>query len=218
MRKQLLLSVFIVAFSLIALPWARPVEAANLEFDETELSVNVDDTFHIQVVVDAGSEQIISTDAYVSYDATLLEAQSVAEGTFFPTVTKNITSGKVYVAGMVDDPATSKTGSGTVATITFKALKNGIATLSYSCNPDEYNTSKIIKNDVDTSDIITCSENGEVEVTISGSDTDSESSTTSGMTPTPSSLPKSGILENILSFAIPGILLLVIGGGLRFVL
>ncbi len=213
MRRFLITIVFLVIFFAV-IGSVQAVEAATLKFDEATFSVASGDTFYVQVIVDAGSEQITSTDIYVLYDATILEAQSVSGGTFFPTVTKNITSGKVYIAGLVDDPATSKTGSGTVATITFKALKNGSATLTFSCDTSTYNTSKIIKNDVNATNIITCAQNGSSAVTVGGG-----SSSGGGTTaPTPSSLPQTGILDNILKYSIPGMALLLIGWGMRLAL
>ncbi len=212
MRRFLITAVFLVIFFGMV-GFVRAVEAATLKFDESTFSVASGDTFYVQVIVDAGSEQITSTDAYVLYDATVLEAQSVSNGTFFPTVTKNITAGKVYIAGLVDDPATSKTGSGTVATITFKALKAGSATLSFNCDTTSYNTSKIIKNDINATNIITCAQNGTAAVTVGGGTSDGATAA-----PTPSSLPKSGILDNILRYSIPGIALLLIGWGMRLAL
>lgn len=184
------------------------VNAATLKFDKTTVTVNANETFQIAVVVDSGTEQISSTDAYVLYDATLLEAQSVAAGSFFPTVTNNITSGKVYVAAFVDDPATFKTGSGTIATITFKALKNGSGTLSFDCPTG----SKIVKNDLNATNIIACSQNGTSSVGVGG--------VAAGATtyPTPSVLPQTGIFDNITKAAVPGMILIMLGGMLRLVL
>ncbi len=210
MRRLIaVVSFFLVVFYFS--PFIRGAEAANLEFDETAVTVGVNETFHLQVIVDAGSEQITSADAYVTYDPTSIEAQTVSEGTFFPTVTNNIEPGQVYVAGLVDDPNSPKTGSGTIATITFKTIKAGSVTLSFNCDPNVYNTSRIIKNDYESTNIIDCSQNGTATITIGESST-AQSGTP---TPTPSSLPQTGIVENILKFSLPGIALLLIGGGVR---
>lgn len=217
--KQLLVFIFIIIF-LSFVPFVRGVEAASLRFDKTTYTAAPNSTFQIQVIVDAGSNQITSVDAYVVYDQTKLEVQTVDKGTFFPTVTNTITAGKVYIAGLVDDPATSKTGSGTLATITFKAI-TGQPTVTFFCDLTVYNTSKIIKNDFNSTNIITCNQNSSLQVSISSGGTTSITPTTAAGTtaaPTPSTLPSSGIIDNIIKYSAPGMLLLLIGGAIRLIL
>lgn len=190
------------------------VNAAFLQFDKPIVSANPQQAFQIALVVDAGSDQISSTDVYVLYDASLLQAQSVVAGTFFPTVTNNITSGKVYIAGLVDDPATYKTGSGTVATITFLPLKNGSGTLTFDCQPGVSSSSKIIKNDLNATNVIVCSQNGTSSVTVGAGG----GGAGGGTLVTPSVLPRTGMFENVVKVAIPGMILILIGGVLKLFL
>lgn len=194
-------------------------EAANLKFGTTALTVTTGQTVTVDVIVDAGSDQISSTDAYVLYDPTLLEATTVTAGTFFPTVTNNITSGKVYIAGLVDDPATSKTGSGTLATITFSGLKDGTGTLTFDCSATASNSSKVVKNDINATNVLVCAENGQATVTVGVGGGLTPTSVSGGVTnPTPSVLPQTGIFENIQALAVPGMILLLVGGLLRLAL
>ncbi len=213
MMKKIFITIFVLSFFFWLYPQVNAqVRAASLKFDKTTATVDVNSTLTISVTVDPGSDSINSTDAYVTYDATVLEAQSVANGTYFPTVTNNITSGKVYVAGMVDDPASSKTGIGTVATITFKGLQAGTVTLAYDCT-----NSKIVKNDINASNILTCSENGTTTVTV-GSGSSGSSSPSSDTTPTPSVLPQTGFFDAVPKYAIPGMFLLLVGFMVRFLI
>jgi len=186
--------------------------AATLKFDKTSSSLAVGDTVDVQVIVDAGSEQVTSADTYVTYDATVLEAQTVSNGSFFPSVSPQISSGSVYIAGMVDDPASSKTGSGTLATIKFKALKSGSTTLKYNCSGTD-GPSKIVKNDVNTTNIIDCGGNGTLAVTVGGSSntTSATATPTTATSANVTSLPKTGVFDNVTKFAIPGSLLLLLG-------
>ena len=193
---------------------ASSAQAASLKFDKTTVNVNTGETFGIDVVVDAGTDSIHTTDAYILYDSSVLEASGVTDGTFFPSVFNDITSQRVYIGGLVDDPATSKTGSGTIATINFKALESGTVTLSYVCG-ESGETSQVIKNDINATDIITCSSNGSAEVTVSGS---AVPTSTPSALPTPSVLPQTGILDNLVKVAVPGIMLLVLGGILKLFL
>jgi len=198
------------------------VEAASLKFDKGIMTIGAGETFTLDAVVDAGSDQITSTDMWIIYDATLLEAQNASAGAFFPAVTNNITAGKVYIAGLITDPGTYKTGSGTVAKITFKALKNGITTVSYDCRADASNSSKVIKNAVDPINVIVCSQNGTSIVTIGTGGV----APTSGIIPTtlystgtpPTNLPQSGFMDELPRLSMIGSILIVAGVLLRVLL
>lgn len=223
MRKKLLLCIGFLLFASCPLFFAGHVEAAYLKFGSTSVSATANQTFTVDVIVDAGTDLITSTDIWVTFDPAYLQAQTVTPGAFFPAVTNNITSGSVSITGLIVDPATYRTGVGTVATITFKALKNGTSTLGFDCRSEVSNTSKIIKNDINATNIIVCTQNVSTTVTIgTGGTTSSQSSTITAapsvVPTTPSSLPKTGVAENIAKFAAPGIMLLLIGGILRFIL
>lgn len=200
---------------------SSPVQAASVKFDKGTVTVGANETFTLDAVVDAGSDQITSTDMWIVYDATLLEAQNASAGAFFPAVTNNITAGKIYIAGLITDPGTYKTGSGTVAKITFKALKNGTATITYDCRADVSNSSKVIKNAVDPINVINCAQNGTSIVTIGTGVVP-----TSAAVPTtvysqqtqPTTLPQSGFMDVLPKLSMIGGVLVVAGVLLRVLL
>lgn len=203
------LKIFLLLAIFIIIPCIDGgVFAASLKFDKTTVSVANGETFQINITVDPETDSIVSADTYVAFDGTLLKATVVTAGTLFPTVSHDESiAGKVYIAGMVNDPNTPVTASGTLATITFQALKDGTTTLSFDCN-----TSKIIKDDINASDVMTCAQNNSSVVTIGAS---------SGLSPTlapASELPKSGIFDNVFNIAVPGMFLLIIGGIFRLLL
>lgn len=205
LKKAALLLLFF-----LLLPFVTVVNAASLKFDKTTVSTTNGGTFQIAVTVDPGSDALSSVDAYVTYDASYLKVNTVTAGTLFPTVSNDIsTSGKVYIAGMVNDPTTSISVSGTVATITFQALKDGTTTLAFDCN-----SSKVIKNDINASNVMTCSQNNSSVVTIGSGGGAAPAADNS----VPAELPQTGIFENVASIAIPGIILLLLGGVFRLVL
>ncbi|MFH0979872.1 MAG: cohesin domain-containing protein [Candidatus Roizmanbacteria bacterium] len=208
--KNFLKTFLLISAFLFILPFVWRIEAASLKFDKTTASVANGGTFQISVTVDPAGEGINSTDVYVSYDAAVLRPTAVSAGSLFPYVSNDIaTSGKVYIAGMVADPASSVSASGTVAVITFQALKDATTTLSFDCS-----TSKVIKNDTNATNILNCSQNNSCTVTVGAGGGNNP-------TATPGSggnLPNSGILENVIKFAVPGAILLILGGALRFVL
>lgn len=204
LKTLLLLLVFFLSSPLLF----NPAWAGFFKFDKTTAAVSNGGTFQIAVTVDPGSDSLNSVDAYVTFDSTVLKATSVAAGSLFPTVSHDeSTAGKVYIAGMVNDPASSISSAGTLATITFQGLKDGSATLAFDCN-----TSKIIKDDINASNVINCSQNGTAAVTVG-----SGGSSTQPTSP-PSQLPESGVFENVVKFAIPGAILLILGSVLRLVL
>ena len=218
MKKTLLFLILIFFF----LPSFLVVEAANFSFDKSSYSVAVGQTVQIQVNIDTGGEPVNGADAYINYDSSFLSVEDVSAGSFFPTVTNDIeTAGKVYIAGLVDDPASPKTGSGTLATITFKGLKDGTVNLTFDCN-----NSKIVKSDTNATNILQCSYDYKAAISVgSGSSGGSSSSSSNSSSSNdqsnssnnnqPKTLPKSGIFENLINFAIPGTILFLIGGGLK---
>ena len=212
MKKLLQTTILLLATFLVSSSVFGKAFAANLKFDVPSVSVAAGDTFEVQVIVDTGGEDTNSIDAYIKYDKSVVAPDSVTNGTFYPTVLNDLTSENAYVAGLVDDPATSKSGSGTVATVKFKALAAGTTTLTYDCDPNVSATSKVIKNDIDSTNIITCSENGSTTVTVSGDGgTGGVDEATDSATGGVDSLPESGVFENVVKFAAPGILLFIIG-------
>ena len=206
--KKIIIKIFSLAILFIVLPVVfGSANAASLKFDKTTVSTTNGGTFQIAVTVDPGSDALSSTDVYVTFDSTLLKANSVTAGSLFPTVSNDIsTAGKVYIAGMVNDPASSISTTGTLATITFQGLKDGTATLSFDCA-----TSKIIKNDINSSNVIVCSTNGTSAVTIGSGGTAPTSAPVS-------ELPQSGVFDNVVKLVIPGIILLLLGSIFRLVL
>lgn len=201
------------------------VSAASLKFNNNSATVSNGGTFQIQVIVDPGSDSINSVDAYITYDGSLLKATGVSAGSLFPTVTNDVaSSGIVYIAGLVNDPANSISSSGTLATITFQGLKEGSGTLAFDCG-----SSKVVKNDLNATNVLTCSANGTSAITVGAGSSggtnptatptqgaDGGTDNTGGETPT--ELPQTGIWDNVAMLAIPGALLLLLGGAMRLIL
>lgn len=216
--NKLLVTVLLLVFVSIT---SATAHAAFLKFDKADYSVAVDETFDVEIIVNPGSDQITSIDSYVTYDSAIINADSVTDGSYFPTVLNDLTTGKVYIAGLVDSPSDFKSGVGTVATITFKGLAEGETDLVFDCDGEATVTSKVIKNDINSTDIIECAQNGTATITIGvgGEGTGGAEDTP---TPTPTQavvteLPASGSTENMMMFGILGALLVSIGGVARLI-
>ncbi len=208
MKNAVKITIFALLFFVFVPLMSREILAASLSFDQATVSVSNGGTFQIAVKLDPSPDSVSSSDIYVNYDATALKATAVSAGTLFPTVTNDIsTSGKVYIAGLVNDTASSVSSAGTVATITFQALKESTVTLTFDCA-----SSKVVKNDVNATNVLNCTSNGTSAVTIGAG------GSSANPTPTSGTLPQSGVFDNVVKFAVPGAILLFLGSALRLVL
>lgn len=191
-------------------------EAASLGYDRSSVNPNKDETFDISVKVNPTADSVTATDVYITYNSDVLSVQTIKPGNMFPTVSNDTSvAGKIYIAGMVNDPATAISSEGVLATITFKAVKEGSSTLSFDCS-----SSTVVKNDADATNVLNCSSNGSVTVTVGSSSGGSQPApTTPPSAPVePQTLPKSGVFENVVKIAVPGSILLLVGSVLRMVL
>lgn len=210
---------------------ASPVEAAFLSFDPETISTSVGQEISVDVVLDTDGKQILATDAKIQYDSSVLQVVDVTDGDFLSVGKKSFEeAGQIYIAGLVESAGEFKTGSGVVATVKFKALKNGTATVSYLCTPGETaNDSNIANNDIDATDVIVCTDNGTSVITvgtggtvITATPSATTTSSTRSVTPYtgggPSELPQTGFMDQIIQFGLPGVLLVIVGLGLKVIL
>lgn len=248
MKKKLwqlsLTSIFLISLFLQSVAYVHSADTATLTFDPESQEASVNDTVSVDTIVNGGSEEYYSVDAFIEYDSTMLEYVSVQDGDFFPLVfNEDISPGRLYIGAAVSEPTVTKTGTGTFAAVSFKALKQGTTTISYYCDKNDNQTSTVVSG-INVENIINCSGNGTAEIIIAEggeptvgpeatntptptetSSTDDESSSNDGTggtdtvgTDNVTELPQSGILDNILQISIPGFALLLIGAALKLLL
>src|SRR3990167_5336919 len=177
--------------------------AGTLIFDPSSTDVAVDQTFTIDINIDAGTDQIASTDIYIDFDETNLELDTVSDGDYFPDVSNQPLTGRLYIAGLMQNPGEYKEGIGNVAKVTFKAIALGSTSITFDCDTTETETSKIIKNDANATNVIDCDALAAHTVNITASD-----GTTSSTT---STLPQSGVYDEVLKYLSFGGVLLLLG-------
>ncbi len=133
----------------------------SLQFNPSTLPTEVGATVQSDIIVRAGSQQIVAADARLEYDEDMLEIIDVIDGTFFDTVRKTSpAAGKMYVGGLVRDTSSPITGSGILAKVIFKVKANGQAKVSFACAPGVITTDSNIGTDYPiTKDVIQCSNN-----------------------------------------------------------
>jgi hypothetical protein len=172
----------------------------------------------------------------MTIDESYLDVQSINQGSYFPTVTGQKTStGKIYIAGILEDTTTTKTGDGTIATVLFTPKKTGTTEIKFDCRGNDVSdTSKININFTNPQNVIDCSSTAANILTINvGAASNGATPTPEGgvggatptpanyvpgnttLTPTPSGLPNSGFFDNTLYYIISGGTLMSIGGIIR---
>lgn len=198
---------FLLSFLLLINPSASLAQTSSphLSLTPTVKEVNTGINFNVTVSVDTGGQQVSGVDAVVQYDSSLLEVVSVSEGTFFPTITTITTTlGKVEIYG-VADTGSPKTGTGTLATITFKGKAPGTAAVSFVCQSGSTSDSNV--NSTSDTDVIVCTSNVNASYVITGQST----TTTPAATASAESLPQTGFLEPTVLMIGGGIILMILG-------
>lgn len=102
----------------------RAAPATTLALVPNSLSKAVGDEFTLDVRMDTALNQIIAVQLKITYDATKLEAEWIHNGTMFPNILSSgtVQNGVVSIALGATNTTTPITGTGTVATLKFKAL------------------------------------------------------------------------------------------------
>lgn len=227
------LNILLVSlFFILIFPVFSSVSAASLQIDPTTVTTTAGQQFTVNLNIDAGSNQILATDAYITYPSTLLEFVSAEVGTYenLALATKDSTStnDELYIAHIVEAAGKFGQGAGTLAKVTFKAKADGTATLAFRCTPGSTTDSNIANNVFNAPDIITCSENKSATITI-GTGVGSEATATptatlvpttgvSSSTVTPTQLPQTGMADTLIPFILPGLFLVIMGMGMKILL
>jgi len=135
---------------------------SSFSFDPISATVTEGGTLTVDVLMYSGSDPIISTDVWISYNPEILTPitegeQAVIGGDFFQiTDAKIVSPGKMYLYAINQSPANVNTTNGKLASIRFKARKTGTTELHFDCIPFHKQTSQIIKYDAELSNVINC--------------------------------------------------------------
>lgn len=167
--RRLILYTFSCAALLVAALFSvKSAQAATMQFEPVTGSYTTNTVFQVKVNVNTSGVDTTSADAVVKYDSTLLGVDTVSYGSFYPTVLHSVQSNKLYISGMVSNPGSVINGTGTLATINFRALAPGSATISFDCTSGKTDDSNVTKNDTNATDILDCSTLSYASFTITG--------------------------------------------------
>lgn len=202
---------------------------ARLYFEPASGSYENGSEFTVTVKIDTGGEEAMTTDVAINFDSSRLTVSQVANGGFFTgfDYILEADSGRLMIYSFSQQPLQTKSGTGDIAIITFKATGEGEAPVSLFCQAGGDTDSNIW--DVQGNDLIDCSANGSGSYTIGGtgsndassgdessSSSDSSSSSSSietapeAPTPTPSQLPETGVETPLLILGISGGIMLLL--------
>lgn len=102
----------------------KAAPATTLTLTPTTLNKAVGEEFTLEVRMDTAGNQIVAVDLKLSFDPAKLEAEWIHNGTMFPNILSSGTvgNGTIAMALGATNTTTPISGTGTVATIKFKAL------------------------------------------------------------------------------------------------
>lgn len=193
---------------------------ARLSLSPASGSYSNGDQFVVSVNVDTAGQDAMAVDALINFDSTRLEAKTVTKGDFFGGFDYKIdaSSGRITIYSFSEQTLQTKSGTGTVATITFAAKAVGTASVSFLCQAGG-DTDSAIWN-ASANDLIDCPSNGSGSYTIgSGGGTTAPTATRTptttsapgAPTATPSQLPATGIDAPLVLLLTGGSLMLLLG-------
>lgn len=207
-----IIGVIAILFLFTGMIGVQGVFAGTMELNPATGTYAKDATFTIKVLVDTQSVNTTSADAVIQFDSALLAVDSVSDGTFYPTVLHSDNNGTLVISGIVNTVDAVVSGKGELATITFKALTAGTASVKFDCTQGQLNDSNISKSETSSEsdiDILTCSsltagsytittEGSASTPTPTGTGTTTATPTIAGVvTVTPTSIPNTGSLNMV---------------------
>lgn len=164
--------------------------AATLTLDPLSSSTPAGNQFQVQILIDTEGDSATSVDAILNYDSTILQVASIVNGgagvdPFFPDFFQNIGTGEIYIGAAVLDPIDKKTGTGTVATITFEGIAEGVSDLTFDCTPGKTSDTNISKSDKNVTDIVDCTKLSKGQYSVGTGIAPTKAPVTPGPTNTP---------------------------------
>jgi len=221
---------------LLLLALAYPVKAragARLFFDPAAGNYVVGDTFSVTLEIDPDSQDVYAVDSIINYDSEKLRVNEVEVENYFmgsegveqqgSQYEIDQENGSLSIYSFANILDISINTEGTLATITFEALADGVASVTFVCDADVDGDTAIWPPEGD--EIIDCAAIGSGSYTIGEGSGDSPTPTptatpteslgnggeTATATPTDSELPESGIIQPLVLAITLGSLLVGLG-------
>ena len=135
---------------------------ASFSFDPIVITAEQGDILTVDILMYSGTDPVVSSDVWVSYNPDFLTPITEGDydmkpGNFFQiTDVKIFSPGKIYLYAINQSPTASDTTNGRLASVSFKAQKKGTTELRFDCMPFQKQTSQIIRQDPEFTNIINC--------------------------------------------------------------
>lgn len=150
MNIKILVKSFFLAFLIFVIGsfFAVRTEAASrLYFDPASATAVQGTDFQINVQIDTSGASVFGADATITFPADGMVVKSVTNGGFFTDFSYAQSSGQLELHGFFSNLYQTKSGTGTLATVTFTALKNtGTDTAGFVCSATGSSTEIIDSN------------------------------------------------------------------------
>ncbi|MBI4130393.1 hypothetical protein HY468_03695 [Candidatus Roizmanbacteria bacterium] len=129
-----LLCLFVIGSLFTASPKNALAATASFALSPTTKTAAIGETFTVDVVANTGGSEVSGADMYITFDSNKLTLLDIQNGTIFEQyVGKEINNatGKASISGLVGFESTLFSGSGTYATLQFKAIDSGAAAVNF---------------------------------------------------------------------------------------
>ena len=173
--------------------------------------------FTVDLGINPATDKVLAADVLGTFDSSKLELVSiVAKGTVFsvdnPTFSNTAGTFSAMLTPASGDPYSASSTTVDVATLTFKPIAAGSATVNLTCAAGSFDDSNIFNES--SEDIITCASNqsGIYTITAVGGEETSTAEPTTGVvetttaTTTSSELPQTGSLTMIIAMSLIGMI------------
>ena len=192
--KKLFLTLAFITFINFLTP-AKAFAAASLSLSPAAGTYTVGQTFNVDIIINTGGDAVSGATAILTYDTSRLQvttgSQITAGSIFTNPLTNTVGGGTIrFDSGSL---GTAYTGTGTMATISFKALAAGTAAVNFTYNPSSTTNTSIVAAASSPTNLLTTVNNGSYTIS-------------SGTTPPP---PVTGAVEDTL---------IALGGGVFLIL
>lgn len=168
-KFNIVISIFVLVTMALMTPKIASA-AATLRLSPSTGNFATGGTFQVDIVLDTGGSATTGTDVYFNYDSDVISLESIIEGTIYDTYigkTINNSDGVASISGLITPGGSTYTGTGTLATLQFKALKTGSANVVMDFTQGDPNDSNVAESG-NNNDILGGVTNGSYTISTSG--------------------------------------------------
>lgn len=142
------IGVFIILLRTGQIAPQAAITGVTLALSPSTSTRTINSTFTVNIVLNTNGQETAGSDVIINYNPADLEVQDsntsvagiqIAPGTLYasyPINSVNSTTGKINISGIITPGGTGYTGTGTLATITFKALRIAISNVTFDFTLD----------------------------------------------------------------------------------